>query len=472
MEQETTDFILFLGRFHVLILHLPIGFLIIAFILELLSRFVRFKKYKPAAGLVLTLGAVSAVITAVLGLMLSRGGGYNEDLLTIHQWSGIMLVITAVAAVLLYWQRERKFTAQLDRAYLTSLWLMMISLFVTGHFGGSLTHGSEYITQYMPNGLRKIAGLAPKKTHEIKKITNLDEALIYADIIQPILETRCNSCHNNSKSKGGLRMHTLEGLMRGGESGPVFVAGNVAESEMMIRIHLPEHDEEHMPPKGKRQLTDEQINLLAWWIREGAPFDKTVAEVTVDEKAQLALNTLLDQNAKKSEVEKLLISNVQPADEQVLDNLKEQGVKVMPLAMSTHWLQTSIPPGGSADSLLNSLLMVSDQVTWLDLRSTPTTDHGLSFIAQFKNLTRLHLNNTEISGKGLHHLGNLPYLEYLNLYGTRVNDKDIQQLAGLKNLKRLYLWQTQVTEEGAAQLQKSLPGLQVNLGIGNGEVAQ
>jgi Leucine-rich repeat (LRR) protein len=145
---------------------------------------------------------------------------------------------------------------------------------------------------------------------------------------------------------------------------------------------------------------------------------------------------------------------------------------LMPLAMSTHWLQTSIPPGGSADSLLNSLLMVSDQVTWLDLRSTPTTDHGLSFIAQFKNLTRLHLNNTEISGKGLHHLGNLPYLEYLNLYGTQVNDKDIQQLASLKNLKRLYLWQTQVTEEGAAQLQKSLPGLQVNLGIGNGEVAQ
>jgi hypothetical protein len=170
-------------------------------------------------------------------------------------------------------------------------------------------------------------------------------------------------------------------------------------------------------------------------------------------------------------LEKLLISNVSPADEQILDRLQKQGVKVMPLAMGTHWLQTSIPAGHPADSLLNSLSMVSDQLTWLDLRSTSTTDHGLSFIAKFKSLTRLHLDNTEISGKGLHHLGSLPYLEFLNLYGTQVNDKDIQHLSGLKNLKRLYLWQTQVTEEGAAQLQKSLPGLQVNLGVGN-EVAK
>jgi hypothetical protein len=63
------------------------------------------------------------------------------------------------------------------------------------------------------------------------------------------------------------------------------------------------------------------------------------------------------------------------------------------------------------------------------------------------------------------HLENLYYLEYLNLYGTPINDKDLQQLATLKNLKKLFVWQTMVTEEGAIQLQKALPGLEVNLGI-------
>jgi uncharacterized membrane protein len=255
------------------------------------------------------------------------------ELLTTHQWSGISLAAISIVATLLHWQRERKASAILDKIYIIMLSLMMITLAITGHFGGSLTHGSDYLTQYMPNGLRKVAGLAPKKGKEIKKITNLNEAIIYNDIIHPILDTRCISCHNENKRKGELMMHTPEALRKGGENGPIFIAGNADASEMMRRIHLPENDEDHMPPDGKNQLSEEQVELLAWWINEEATFDKKVAEVNVDEEVQMILNTLVDPDANKTEAEKLLSSKIEPADEQVLDQLQKKGVQVVSLAV-------------------------------------------------------------------------------------------------------------------------------------------
>ncbi len=465
MEQETSEIVLFFGRFHPLMLHLPIGFLVIAFTLEVLSRFDKFRKYKPAVGFVLLLGAASAVVAATLGYMLAQGGGYNEQLLSIHQWSGIGVAVASVVAFLLYRQAQKKSSVVLDRAYVSVMSVMVLSLTVAGHFGGSLTHGSDYLTQYMPNPLRAVAGLPPKEKKIVRKITDLNAAVVYTDIIYPILDARCTSCHSEDKSKGDLQMHTVEALLKGGEDGPVFVAGNAPESHMIQRINLPENDEDHMPPEGKSQLTDEQVRLLTWWVEEGAPFDKTVAQVEADEEVQAILQTLADPDANKSVVEKLLATDIAPAAEQTLRQLKDEGIQVMPLAADIHWLQVSVPPSYSNDSLMNDLGQVSGQLTWLDLGGTPVTDAALASLDQFKNLTRLHLENTQVTDAGLLHLKDLPYLEYLNLYGTAVSDEGIQQLSSLKNLKKLYLWQTQVTPAGAAQLKEALPGLEINLGI-------
>jgi uncharacterized membrane protein/mono/diheme cytochrome c family protein len=467
MEQETSDIVIFLGRFHPIILHLPIGFLFITFVLEILSRFKKYRQYKPAVGFTLLLGAASAVVAAILGYMLAQAGGYNEELLSVHQWSGITVAAFSVVAYLLYHLSQYKASVALDRAYMGTLSVMAIALIVAGHYGGSLTHGSEYLTQYMPNSLRTIAGLPAKEQRGFQKITNLNEAVVFDNIIYPILDARCVSCHNDSKRKGELMMHTKEALLKGGENGPIFLAGNVKESEMLRRIHLPENHDDHMPPDGKSQLTDEQVELLAWWIAEGASFDKKVAEVQVDEQVQAILNTLVDPDANKSEVEKMLSSGVTPADEQMLSQLQHAGVLVEPLAAKVHWLQANVSQGDSGDSLVDNLSKVSEQLTWLDLGGTTTTDKALAAIGKFKNLTRLHLEKTEVTDEGLQHLKELPYLEYLNLYGTKVSDEGIQQLAGLKNLKRLYVWQTQVTRQGALQLQETLPGLEVNTGLGS-----
>ncbi len=462
---ETPDIVLFFGRFHPIILHLPIGFLVLAFLLELLSRMERFRVYRPAVGLALFLGAASALVAVILGLMLAEGGGYGEELLNLHKWLGIATVVLAIVAFLLYRKRSKQENPTLDKVYVSTLSVMVLVLMGAGHFGGSLTHGSDYLTQYMPNPLRKVAGLPAKESKEVKLITNLEEAVVYEDIIHPIIDSRCVSCHNPDKKKGELMMHTAEALLAGGENGDIFVPGDPTTSEMLVRVHLPEEDEDHMPPDGKSQLTDDQIALLTWWIEQGASFDKTVAQIEVNEETQLVLNTLLDPNANKTEVEVLLASAVTPADEQLVSNIQQRGVMIMPLAEEVHWLQVNVPRSASADSLMSELGKAAEQITWLDLGNTATTDEALKAISSFKNLTRLHLENTQVTDAGLASIAELPYLEYLNLYGTQVSNEGVQQLAQMPNLRKLYLWQTQVTKEGATQLQEANPDLEINMGV-------
>lgn len=460
----SSDIIIFFGRFHPLFLHLPIGFLALGFLMEFLSRREKFAYLKPAIGFVLGLGALSALVTAILGLMLAQAGDYGEDLLFIHQWSGILLVLFAFGTWWLYGQKEKKATLKFNRAYLGSFSLMMVFLAVAGHYGGSLTHGANYLTQYLPDGIKQLAGM-PVEQKGPQLIENLDEAVVYTEIIHPIMEIRCNSCHNASKKKGDLQMHTREALLKGGENGPIFQAGNAAESEMIKRIHLDQNHDDHMPPKGKSQLSDEQVLLLEWWINEGAPFDKKVPELEANQEIQSVLLTLTDPNANKSEVEILLAEGTTPPDPEKLKAYTEQGIAVKSLSNDSNWLQVTLSAKDSVDVVLQRLATdFSEQITWLDVKDTPLTDEGLVAVGKMKNLTRLRVEKTSISDAGLAHLAELEYLESLNLYGTEVSDAGLEHLAGLPNLRRLYAWETQISPEGAAAFNEEGSQVEINLG--------
>lgn len=459
MNQEVSDYILFFGRFHPLIVHLPIGFLIIALILEGLSPIKRFRLFEPVIGFVLLLGTMSSIIAAIMGFMLAQAGGYDEQLLFIHQWAGITLAIFTLLAFLLKTKLQKSSSNLLNKAYITVLVVIFIGLTAAGHYGGSLTHGSDYLMKYAPNGLRMVAGLSAKE--EVKKITNINEAVVFTDIVFPILDTKCNSCHNASKSKGDLMMHDTIAFLKGGEGGTPFLAGNANKSIMIENILLPQIDDKHMPPKGKTQLTDEEIKLITWWIDEGASFHKKAKSLKIPEEVQIILKTMEDPNAFKSAVDLLLASGVKAADAQMIAQLQKKAMNVMFVANDANWLQAKILPGYSADSLVNNLTKVSEQLTWLDLKRTTTTDKALVTISQFKNLTRLYLDNTMITDNGLKHLKSLSYLEYLNLFGTKISDKGIRQLSGLKNLRKLYLLDTQVSKNAVSELKRALPLVEV-----------
>ena len=463
---DAPDFALFLGRFHPLLVHLPIGFLLLAGLFEFLARKPKYEGLKPATNLVLFVGALSAVASVIMGLLLAWGGGYDESTLGWHKWMGIAVAVLALG---LWWikSREIKLGKTLNAALMIG---MVLGLSYTGHLGGSLTHGSDYLVQYAPQPIRSLAGLPPRVKKERRQITNLDSAEVFADVVFPILDARCSSCHNPSKKKGDLLMTSYEELMKGGENGEVILAGNSIKSDLFHRVTLDEDDEDFMPPEGKRPLTDDQIDILDWWISEGAPEKAAVGALTVSDDMRETLSRELGLVA--GSVTEQLAAGVDPVSENVLADIRSQGFKAYPIAQDNPFIDVdfSLADTTLSSKQLKALLKAKDQIFWLNLSRSDVQDEDLKTIAQLPNLVRLRLDNTKISDEGITHLASLQNLEYLNLYGSGVGDECIEILKEMPALKKVFLWQTNVSEAAANSLSEARPDMMVDTGIKVSEV--
>jgi hypothetical protein len=297
--------------------------------------------------------------------------------------------------------------------------------------------------------------------------------------VQPILEARCTQCHNASKKKGDLRMDELALLMKGGENGPALVAGKGAESDMIKRCLLDENDDNHMPPKGKPQLSTEQIALLSWWIDQGAPADKKVSELTVPDQVKPALASLGGGSATggtaaaKQKESAIATLKVSPAKEADIQALRKAGLIVNTLSQDQNLLEVSaVNAPKFSDKDIALLLPVAEQVTWLKLGGTQITDGGLKDLAKLKNLTKLHLEHTGVTDQGIAQIKSLPHLEYLNVIDTKIGDAGLKDIASIKGLRSIYVWQSAVTDSAVAQTARKTPGLQIVNGFSEAEVAQ
>jgi uncharacterized membrane protein len=266
------DIVLFFGRLHPLLVHLPIGFIVLLAALELLARSPRFSHANRNAGLILALAGPLAIGTALCGWLLSRGGGYENRLLWWHQWTGIGTAAACLAAGLLY-------SFHRQRAYRWCLFSTLALLVVASHFGGSLTHGSDYLVRYAPAPLRAFLGHGNQPRPRPKNGPQWPDLQVFDGIIQPVLQRNCVSCHGPEKAKAALRLDSLSALLKGGKSGAVVIPGNAAQSELLRRLRLPLDDEDHMPPQGKPQPAQDDLALLEWWIAAGAPADKRAGEL-------------------------------------------------------------------------------------------------------------------------------------------------------------------------------------------------
>lgn len=265
MNHGFSDLLTFVGRWHVMLVHLPIGFLILLAVLEGLSVFPRFKHIVAGNRVILVCSVVVTAVTAGCGWLLSLSDEYNAHLLFWHKWLGTALVpIVALLLGLHWWNRTR--------AYRACLVVTMILLMVTGHFGGSLTHGSDYLFPWTT--VRTVT----KETY-----AELMSKPVYAGFVQPILDQNCETCHGPDKAKADLRLDSAENIFKGGEDGPVVVAGSAAQSDLIRRIELPGDSDDHMPPPGKRQPSFDDIALLQWWVNSGAPTNKTAVEMNPPE---------------------------------------------------------------------------------------------------------------------------------------------------------------------------------------------
>jgi uncharacterized membrane protein/mono/diheme cytochrome c family protein len=273
------NLIYFLGRFHVLALHIPIGIIIAVFVLELLIRREKYRHLEPAAAFLWIAAAASAILTVILGYMHFAEGAFVGPSAAQHRTFGTALaIIITVVAVL----RASRFSTNYKPVFFPAAILMVLLASITGHYGGNLTHGSTYLVEYAPQPLRSLAGLAPRRT--IESYAAIDP---YLDLIAPMFESRCSSCHNEDKRESDLVLTSYEGLMRGGENGTVVVAGRPDFSELYNRITLPSDDESFMPAEGKTPLTEAQVAIIEWWIAARLPTETTLDQVELPPDAEV-----------------------------------------------------------------------------------------------------------------------------------------------------------------------------------------
>ena len=173
------DIVLFFGRFHPLVVHLPIGFLIMAILLQVATRWPKYKPLEIYIPLAWLMGAVSALVAVIFGYFLSLSGDYDEDILFWHQWAGIALMLLSFLCYII----NRRWNNYLSPPKWVLGLLVGLLLMYTGHLGGNLTHGSTYLWQYAPNPVRNMAGL-PSKVEPRKKVAVLDSADVFLDLVK------------------------------------------------------------------------------------------------------------------------------------------------------------------------------------------------------------------------------------------------------------------------------------------------
>ncbi|WP_047488498.1 c-type cytochrome domain-containing protein [Terriglobus sp. TAA 43] len=236
----------FLGRFHVGLIHLPIGLLFLVPVFDLAAK--KRPALQQAAAITLNIATITAFLSALLGIILAHAGAFSVDEVRTHLWTGIVLAIAAIAITQL-----RTFLPQ--RALLT-IPLALLTLW-TAHTGGKIVYGDDWLTEFLPH-------LAPSRSYP-----SVDPEGVYAKQVQPILNANCVKCHGSQERKGNLRLDSYGHLLDGGTSGDIVAAGHPERSILLHRITLPPNDPKLMPKKGE-PLTPAEIETLRAWITAGA----------------------------------------------------------------------------------------------------------------------------------------------------------------------------------------------------------
>ncbi|MBL9173448.1 MAG: hypothetical protein JNL10_07945 [Verrucomicrobiales bacterium] len=268
----------FLGPFHVIMLHYPIGFLSLAALLELWAIRRPSEPARRAVGYTLGLSVVVAWLATGLGLLRALHGEFDGQMLTMHKFSGIAVSVLAT----LTWVLHRRLYPDPERVLVRRTYRGLLAaslgcLLLAGHQGGTLTHGSKFLTAGAPHSMENLMGVAEAAPPAPSVPQDGDT---YSTSIQPLLERKCIACHGPEKQKGHLRLDQRESALAAGDSGAqAIVPGDPMRSQLVKLILLPRNHDDVMPPDGKEPLTAEEQVALVHWVQSGASFGNTPSPV-------------------------------------------------------------------------------------------------------------------------------------------------------------------------------------------------
>lgn len=441
------DIFTFTGRLHPLIVHLPIGFLLLAVLFDVLSYTGRYASLRPAVPLILLAGFVAAVMACIFGYVLSLSGDYEAATLSRHQSSGIILAVIAGLLWLLTTQGAKRILTVPGKMFTGLLAGLLALVSYTGHQGGNLTHGHDYLT------------LATLTHKEREKPTTVDAAFIYEDVVQPMLVKKCSQCHRQGKLKGNLSVEDIDHLLKGGKAGPAVVAGKPNASELFKRISLDPAHEDFMPADGKPPLTKTETSIIRWWIEQagavtGTPIkdlkEKSVIQGQV--AAYLGLEGAAPETPPSGVEQQINPAIPASLDMQLVEALRRKGLTVRVMLQHPVMLDVTLPAGSGKQiaDIREDLLRVGPHIVWLNLSDNRLTENDLGFLKQLPNLEKLRLEKNPVGDGISDHIAGLKHLEAVNLNETRITKVCVNKLEGT-GIKRLYTWHTAADGKIAAK---------------------
>ena len=365
------EIIKYLGNFHPVVLHLPIGAFLFTFLLFISQKYLK-SNFDPAVRMGLLFSFITSIITSIFGYILHLNGDYDSVLVDRHMWLAIATTIL-IGFVLYLHKRQKPYNH-----VLSSFVFATVLLTITGHNGGSLTHGKDYLK--LPDFEKEIS------------IVSYDSIHVFNQVISPILDSKCVKCHNTGKSKGNLMLSSIDKILLGGEKGQIIKSNSSVDSRLYTYLNLPIDDEMHMPPDGNSQLNDNEKELIKLWIDEGADF-YNFRKMNDDNFSKEILSFLPKE-----------IASVDPPNRNDLVKLIENEFRIERISTENNFIDIKYQGKSFKQSYLRLLSKVSDNIKRLDLSFVDLSSIDLSRVDNFENLTYLNLNNTKLTTKKIQKL--------------------------------------------------------------------
>ena len=479
----------FFGRFHVLLVHFPVGVLFLAAAMEFFGRFKKQDQIRGAIPFVLWIAFLSGIVATVPGYLLMGAEDTTGIAMECHLWTGLATVVFTLFALVFALKGKTVL-------YVFSLLVALLAVSAAGHFGGAMIHDDDYLTEFAPEPLKPLLAVGLGSAEETdtaleptdpansdpsqatdgeQKELPLAEQNVYTNFVVPIMEAKCTECHDENKTKGKLRLDTHQ-LMMAGADGSDFstvAPGKPDDSELLVRVTLPKDDDDFMPPKGDG-LTPEEIEILRLWIQAGATTETTVVELGEDPSivgkaelvAKLHSEKENDSDAWIPEWDALSSEEKQTRLNEAMAAAEQHNFTLSPISAEDARLRVNVINASKefGDEQLALLDPVAEQIAWLNLGRSQVTDQGMKVVNHMRNLERLHLEHTKVTDEGIAMLAPLSQLEYLNLYGTEVGNGIFEYFENMPRLRRVYVWQTKVDPSTARAFERAV-NLEINTGV-------
>jgi hypothetical protein len=430
-----------LGKWHLVTLHLPAALLFVVPAVEWIhaeetpSRPVRLLSDAAAGG---------TWLATALGILHGHFNGFSGTDVELHSKLGILTVaLASLSWALIHFGRKLRIALQC---------LAAIAVVLAAHIGGEMVHDEGFLTEPSKPTVKEPITVENFKGFSLipsaHAATPDERRQVYEQAVRPILEAHCTACHDAKKSKGKLRLDSIEAIEKGGSEGAGLVWGKSSDSRIVQRATLPRSDEDSMPPDPKKMLTPEQVAVIKGWIdgkgvvAAAAPNVSTLVKTYPNQSF-----TANDKVATQADavVKKLGVT----ANLRAVEN--DAGMIV-----TTHAIVAQF-----SDKQLSTLAESAGDIAEMDLSRTRITEASSGTLARFNKLEVLAVSETKVGDGFVRAAASLPHLRRLILRGTQVTDMGLMALSKAPELQAVYIGQTACTPAAIAALQKARPDLKI-----------